>query len=493
MSKTDALNKLFGNRMYLEGNVVYSMFKKCELFDDYPLKDNDFKTTEGRFLFNLGKIISNKGIDKIDKTVIDMELSVRPELKSEVEEYGGSIAIIKQMNIVNENNIETYYDELLKSNYLVELHKKGFDVERYADKLVDKSYDDLCEFMEYIFTSNDYNNGRLGKGVKTTLLEFTDDIFDDILNGEMYETVSFGDYCPLLNHEINGLVTGTTTILAAPSNHGKSTYMLSSIIYPIIKQGEEVLLISNEMTYRQYLYMLIPIVLVREFKYFGLTRMKMRDQNFNEDDLAALKKAKDFINTELRHAIKFVEFDSGEIAIVKKSMKLWSKLGVKVAVYDNMKAEKSDDAKAWAKIIENGKELTFHAGDCGMNLLLPYQITQSSEDKHLLSRADLAEGKAICTIVSVLLIFRKVKRDEFDGGKYELKPYKFVKSEATGKWEKQSIPFGKEQMDKKFIVLTIDKNRFGETDKSLLYQFDAQHAVYREIGWCTPAMDYKKG
>ena len=76
-----------------------------------------------------------------------------------------------------------------------------------------------------------------------------------------------------------------------------------------------------------------------------------------------------------------------------------------------------------------------------MGLIMPFQTTQSSENKRSLSRADLSEGKGIITVVSVSLMFRPVKSDEFDGGDYALNPYKLIKNSETDKWEKVSIPF----------------------------------------------------
>ena len=485
--KTKAIKKLFGNRMYLEGNVIFSIMKNLDYFDEFPLEEKDFRTKDGKVLFNLAKVLSTKGIKNVDKTTLDSELSTRPEMLEFIDEIGGTTEVIKQMSVVNERQIEVFYDDLLKSNYLLELQDKGFDVKRYADKFVNANYEETTHFIEHTFVDTDVKHSRLGKAVNTTLLEFTDEIFDQILNGEMYETLSFSDYCPLLSSEVNGLVTGTTYLLSAPSNNGKSTFMLSSMVYPILKRGEQVLLISNEMTYLQYLYMLIPIVLVREFNYYKLTRKRMRDRKFTDQDIEMLRKAQEFINTELRHLLILLEFDNGSINVVKKAMRLYSKLGVKLAIYDNMKAENSANQKAWAEIIESGKELTFLARELSMNLLMPYQIAQSSEEKYNLSRADLAEGKGIITIVSVLIIFRKLKADEFDGCKREIKPYKWVLN--NGEWVKEYIPLPKENNNHKYIVLTIDKNRFGDTDKHILYEFDTSHAIFREVGWCTPSQD----
>ena len=90
-------------------------------------------------------------------------------------------------------------------------------------------------------------------------LYFADDEFDMIVNGEAIETVTFEKYAKILNDIFYGIPMGMTTQISAPSGNGKSTFTFSNILYPMIEKGEIVTLISNELSYQQYKFMLYSI------------------------------------------------------------------------------------------------------------------------------------------------------------------------------------------------------------------------------------------
>ena len=96
-SKSNDLMKVFGNRSAIEGSVIMSMFKDCDLFDQYKLKDKDFLTEEGKLLFKIGSLIHNKGIEQIDLTTLQLELEHHPELKDDLQKFGGAKTVIKQL------------------------------------------------------------------------------------------------------------------------------------------------------------------------------------------------------------------------------------------------------------------------------------------------------------------------------------------------------------------------------------------------------------
>ena len=488
--KTEALTKLFGNRIAIEGAVIYSIYRNTELFYEYRLKESDFITEEGKLLFKIASEILNKNVEipRLDKTTLDVELSIRSELKGKLDEYGGSKAVIQQMNLIDDGNFELYYDELMKNNCILTLREKGLAVEKYADKFINMNYSQVCDFVEYLLLNVTMDNDNSCRGVEVNMLYMSDEMVDKIINGELLESISFHDYCPILNNIFNGLTLGTTTMVSGLSGTGKSTFILSNILYSCIKNGEKVVLISNELTFNQYIMMLTSIISVREFKYYGLARDKMNKGKIKEkdEDIKKVREVQHYINTELRDKIAFVNYNSGNVNVAKKMMKKYSKLGYRIAVFDTFKAEDSADAKAWARITEDCKQLTFTAQETNQALIISYQVNQNAITKRNLTRADLSEGKNLITVISNHLIFRYVKPDEFSGEKYDLKPYRLVKD--GDKWKKEFIKF--ENDGKRYIVGTIDKTRFNADGQSILYEFSGTWGVYKEIGYCTCSMDY---
>ena len=488
-NKQDNLFNVFGSRTLIEGSVIFSMFKNCELFDDYKLSSNDFKTEEGKLLFKIGSIINDKGYTStIDRTTLEIELSHHPDLKKELDDFGGSRAIMEGMKYVDEANIELYFDELLKSNYLLEIQSKGFDCLKYADKFKKMNYIQCKDFIEYQLLSTDINTDILCKNVKINFFDLTDEDISEMDEGTFVETISFHQYCPMLNNIFNGLPLGTTTMLSAPSGRGKSTFVMSNMIYPIVRDGEKVIVISNELTYRQYQTMLLSIIAVREFNYFGITREKINKSKLKDEDKDIRQRIQKFIqDNELNKRLVFVDYESADISVVKRMMKKYNKLGFKVAFFDTFKASDSSDGRAWGKIIEDAKQLTFTAKETNQALIITYQVAPHAENKYSMSRADLAEGKSLITVITNHFIFRPVKTDEFTGEKRDLHCYRLKRNETTGKWEKVSYTLNND--GGYYIIGTIDKTRFSGDSKSIVYRFNGTWGTYEELCYAIPSQD----
>lgn len=492
-SKTNDLMRVFGNRKAIEGSVIMSMFKNCELFDQYKLKPKDFSLDESRLLFKLGEFMYKKGIEQVDLTTLLLELEHHPDINEELKKYGGAKAVIKQMMYIDENNIELYFDELLKNNYLIELCNKGFDVTRYAEELKCMNYLQVKDWIEYQLIASDVNTDTICRSIKVNFFDLTDEDIEDMDSGTYIETVSFHQYCPILNSTFNGLPLGTTTMISAPSGRGKSTFTMSNLIYPIIRDGEKAIVISNELTYKQYQAMLLSIIAVREFGYYGLTREKINKSRLKDEDKVIRQKIQNFIReNKLNERLVFVDYESADISVVKKMMKKYSKLGFNVAFFDTFKASDSSDGRAWGKIIEDAKQLTFTAKETNQALVITYQVAPHAENKYSMSRADLAEGKSLITVITNHFIFRPVKNDEYSGEKHDLHCYRIKRNETTQKWEK--VPFELKNDGNYYIVGTIDKTRFSGDSRSIVYKFLGTWGIYEEIGYAVPStdVDYRK-
>ena len=492
-SKSNDLMKVFGNRSAIEGSVIMSMFKDCDLFDQYKLKDKDFLTEEGKLLFKIGSLIHNKGIEQIDLTTLQLELEHHPELKDDLQKFGGAKTVIKQLAYVNENNIDLYFDELLKNNYLTDLCNKGFNVTKYANDLKSMNYMQVKDWVEYQLISSDVNTDTICRNIKVNFFDLTDEDIEDMDSGTYIETVSFHQYCPILNNVFNGLPLGTTTMISAPSGRGKSTFTMSNLIYPIIRDGEKAIVISNELTYKQYQAMLLSIIAVREFGYYGLTREKINKSRLKDEDKEIRQKIQSFIReNKLNERLVFVDYESADISVVKKMMKKYSKLGFNVAFFDTFKASDSSDGRAWGKIIEDAKQLTFTAKETNQALVITYQVAPHAENKYSMSRADLAEGKSLITVITNHFIFRPVKNDEYSKEKHDLHCYKLKRNEITQKWEK--VPFELKNDGSYYIVGTIDKTRFSGDSRSIVYKFLGTWGIYEELCYAIPStdVDYRK-
>lgn len=481
------LNYLFGSSIAIEGGVLLSLLKEPDLISDYPLFETDFKLEESKQLLKLIKLCEKKDFSTIDSVAIDIVFSENTDLKTFFSEYGGSSQIVKNMNNVNTKNIDTFYDNLMKRNYLLFLNDKGFDLERYAEKISEMDYEDVKDWIEIQFINGDNNNNRSMRKVEFNELELSDDLFDEIVAGEFIETLSFSKYAPLLNNAMNGIVLGGTTLLAGLSGSSKSTFIISNMIMPIITESDEtVTLISNELGFKSYMMMLIPMVAYREFNCHSLTRDKLMKGKLTVDEINMMRKVQAHINQNLKRKIHFINVNDSNINVIKKSMKRNAKLGCKLFIIDTFKAQDSSASNAWSSVLEDVKILTYLAQELNVALVCAYQVAQSAFNKRQINRSDLAESKNLVTMANSVFMLRHLKQDEYKG-KYEVKVYHRVKNAATGKWEKQ---YKELDPNKRYIVGYLDKCRFSEDGTFIVYEFMGHLACYKEIGWAEVCPDY---
>ena len=233
------------------------------------------------------------------------------------------------------------------------------------------------------------------------------------------------------------------TLFSGLSGASKSTFTVSNVIYPIIKNGHKVLLISNELNFRQYMMMFLTIILTRELNYFKITRDKLNKAKLTDEDIAMIKQAQKIINEKYDKPIHFIDMNASSTQEVIRAIRKYSKIGYYLTVYDTAKPDSSiSDAsgQAWQRSLEMIKELTYVTQETKTHLWLPYQIANSSDYKRRLTRADLAEAKNIITMITNHGILRKIKPEEKDPeSKYYCNPYKLTYNEDLGKWIKEKI------------------------------------------------------
>ena len=194
MNVTNACDRLFSNATFLEGAVLFSFMRDMSLMHDYPLEEKDLITEEGKQLFRLINLMDSNGIEVVDTATINISVANNPDLKSFVEEYGGASEIIKNAQGVSPKNIDSYFDSLMKRNYLTFLKNKGFNIYQYADKFSEMSYDDIRDFVEFTLLTGEFTNSIMGRNLEINDLYFSDELFNEIVNGEAFEHIEFKDY-----------------------------------------------------------------------------------------------------------------------------------------------------------------------------------------------------------------------------------------------------------------------------------------------------------
>ena len=129
--------ELTETRNSTEASFVFTLWKNPDLFSEYEKEvraDRDLLTDDGRFYYSLGYEMFKLGYKSFDDASIYSYVENKETLKNGFARRGGYKTVDEIKRILNENNIDTYYDELVKSNAILALHDEGYNVLKYLDK-----------------------------------------------------------------------------------------------------------------------------------------------------------------------------------------------------------------------------------------------------------------------------------------------------------------------------------------------------------------------
>lgn len=121
--------KLKNDRQIIECNFILNLYKEPDRFDDFPNIKNgeDILTFDGVFYYGILENMLRSGYNEISDMSIHAYLENHEGLKKRYEETGGFKTIQEIMSLTDSGNLDKYYDDLVKSNFLIRLYKKGFN------------------------------------------------------------------------------------------------------------------------------------------------------------------------------------------------------------------------------------------------------------------------------------------------------------------------------------------------------------------------------
>ena len=493
--------ELLENRPIIEGQVVGVLWKQPDLYDDFDsLNAEAFITEDGQFYYAIGKEMYRRGYELFDEQTVLAFLTNNKILLEGFEKRGGYANIQEVIDIVTLENANTYVDDLFKWNILNNLYIEGFNLfnkikvegkEICPFNILKKmSSQQVADWYEWRI-ENITLNKSLGN-IKIVDLTIDDEFINKCNSGEemglSYAKIGtdingktiWGS--PILSNSTMGIHKGDVEVIGASSGKGKSSYVLAERVFPIIENGEKVCVMANEMNIDKYKKILLSMILAYKFNYFKITRRNLTKGNF-DDKLDQIKKAQKYFNEHYKGLIKFVKLTDYGMNTAKRIVKKLSKEGVGYFIYDTFKAESMADENVRGKLIENSKIFFRLAEKYNVEVTIVMQLAIYMDNTRFLTSACLSEAKGIKEIVSEILLFRELWDDEYDGGKFDVKPYRFVKDE-NGKYTntKEYITLDK---NKKYRLMFVDKTRNDDDGKVVLYEFNGAWNLWREIGFAT--------
>lgn len=477
--------KLRENRERTEGNFIMCLWKSpLDLYEDYAIDSNkDLITDDGVFYYNLGNLMRKKGIKSFDEVSIISFLKDYPELEDKYNSKGGFTPIKDILNILDTNNIDSYYNELNKNNMLISLNAKGFDV--LEDMPILKNFstsEEVYDFYEAKLNTVALNN-TLNFDLET--LDITDSEFEEILNGSNLG-LNYGKHSPILNYLTNGLPLGDLTMFASYTGGGKSSYIMSNVIIPLAEQQIKTCIVANEATSMNYKLLLLSYVLTEDLHYYKLTRKKIKNGQFNQEEKEMIHKAREIVKEKYSKYIIFHRDYEYDMKKIRKIIKKLSKQGISCFVYDTMKYSGDGDT-TWMSLLQDSKNLFQVCSQNNVAGVVTFQLALGIKNKiRWLDESALANGKQVAEVFSEMISFRDIWDDEFSGEPNDIKPYRFRKDE-NGKYTniREQIEIRPDD-GKKYKIFFLHKTRNNDNGICILYEFQGIYNKWKEIGYCTP-------
>lgn len=510
------------DRGTIEGRVVGTFLSDFSLYMDYKVNESDFIIDKCKFFFSLGKLMS-KLYNEVDQVGVENILRNNRELRVKYEDYGGYSAIESAIKLANRVNIEGYIDELYKNNFLIKRSKKElFTVPILTDGIEVNPFKDLFPTM----TAREVEEFFIGDLAKDAVAVMNNSIKMEnlIIGKEKREKLKEGieqgtpyDICfeytekevgisdnedpkyiyasPYMSTKTNGLGNGGgISVTAGYSGIGKSTYSFFNMILPMVYRGEVAVIFSNEQGVMYFSAMLYSFIASNIFKYYRLTRAKIMNGTFSEQEEELMDKIDEFLRVRgFEDGLLFCsleEFDVNEIIRISKG--LISHNSASVFLIDTFKSENSSDTNYTGQMIESAKRLDVFGNKFNVKVLLTMQLTPATEGtKAMMSAADLSECKAVKTVCDLLFLTRRVIPElELDSKnkKYFLRPYKLRRGRVRGtdevKWVREYIEFTDKDLEHEYRLQILNKSRRGEADLVMLLRFNGVTGRFDEVGWC---------
>jgi hypothetical protein len=257
---------------------------------------------------------------------------------------------------------------------------------------------------------------------------------------------------------------------------------------PMVYRGEKLCITANEQRKIAWQILIMIYTLVHHFKYYNLTRKKLKGGQFTDEDRKMIRLAKEYINTNYKHNIKFVKtFDYNVRDIVREQKRLHLNHGYSAFLYDTFKAmDASDMGAARGSMVEDSKALFQFASKYNVPQIITAQLATYLEKTSWLTSQCLASSKQTKEVCSEIFLMRKVVNElELDKeSKHYIKPYRIKKD--NGKWKKDFFEID-HTLGGQFRVVFVDKTRNDEDSVAILYKYDGHINVWHELGYCTPS------
>ena len=477
--------ELLEGRNKIECNFIFSLYQDIDLFDDYKhiKSQDDIITEDGIFYYDLGLAMVNAGFPELNSMNIQVFLDGKKELKKKYEQLEGYNAIQEIISVVSPDSVEIYYDKLIKSNLLIRLYFKGFNINKNKLSIFeDMTSEEVYDYFEYQLSSVAVD--KIDKITIEDLSEGYDKWLDRVLEGK---NKGYRIGSGMMNYKLAGIHKGLTLYLGG-IGQGKSSSSVPLFILPAIEDGNDICILCNEQTSDEYRSMIIASVLFGKLDNVkGMNRMNITLGNLSESNQNDIRRAAQWLR-DRPGKIKFVALNNYDATNVKRIIKKQSKLGCGYFIFDVLKAVNDADENAWAILSDTAKMLSVLALQEDIAIIATAQLASNSMFRPYLDLSSIGKSKAIGECATTIIGFRPIMNTEIS----KIKALKYRKKEDGTSDEPERIELNP---NKHYIMQFIMKNRWGDTQDQIIQEFNQSFNTIRDIGYYKASYDdfNKKG
>ena len=477
INNTDFEKEIESRRQLAESMYVASIYSDVDLYKRYPLEVSHFKKgTEFWFYFMMAKKMIDSGYEVLDMLSVDEFIgNQRAKTQQLYEDWGGYDTITLLKDVIEPDNIEQQYYNVLKFSAIDNLYRSGFDVSKNWDEITHMNYNELKDYITAI-TSDVFANSELGNDrvvdIKSGLHDMLVQADKGVMRGYPYRS-------KLLTKATHGMRRGEMTILAAKSGEGKSFLTTMLMLPTLIEYREPVLIICNEEDMAKWQREIITQIINEKIanKDNRFSKGRFFEGGFTDEEWEMLREAEEMFNEmiedELVMFVNLTTFSMDKsIELIKKYS---SKHDIRYYILDTLKLDNdigsgTDMNNSWLALQQSSVKLynTIKEGNRNSHILLTYQLNKQNTKR--LTMESLGISKNIVDVASTVILARNLYPEE-------------KKSDSGGivvKNEEGSTV--KLNEDRDYMLLFLVKNRAGSTSGEIVLRTDKAYNMVKDIG-----------
>lgn len=469
MDYKDIPEELTIKRHIIESNFIFSLYHQPEFVDEYKHIKNgkDIITEDGIFYYGLLQQMAKSGFTTITDMSINAFCEDKPVMKDGYTKRGGWSTVQEFFNIISFENIDAYVDELTKSNILIRLYEKGFNVLSELDKFSQMNSNEVSSYYEFLL--NDICMGQIDNIKADNLSEGYDKA---IKQWNEEPEVGYPISLKQLNYRLAGIHRKNLTLHLSGIGKGKTTSAVHWYILPAIEAGENVCIIANEQDVTAWRQMVLATVIFNKLdkRVKGLDRQKILFGNYTQEQIDLMEEGGRWLEAQ-PGKITFIDINNYDLSTISRAIKKWSKLGISYFIVDTFKPMDDSSDRAWGEFSETAKSLFLLSKKLDIAILCTAQLTPTAMQRKYLDLTAVGKSRAISETAGTVIMFRPLTPHE----KQNIEYYKYDKDTGTNKYTKLDP-------EKDYIMIFTPKNRYGAVDPQLIVERNMAFNTYRELG-----------